>query len=227
MAKNSDRKRDEPPEKEALVSQEHKHTGKWQVVTSKKGKAKVTDNLEWRAKKTDFSEHPKKTNATWVEGPGESSKNPIEIPVSPTPPLVEKVGKNGTYCITDPSILSTLTLRHVYENVLRAPIISDSQQLVDNSLAIVPFQENQFLSLPEDEPPEVGFFTEAKEIDENIQHLDYLLAIEEFPPLPPPSVGKETLSKSKAPSSKTKERNHAMITRHMASSNSSPPIFSP
>ncbi|VFQ86934.1 unnamed protein product [Cuscuta campestris] len=194
MAKNSDRKRDEPPEKEALVSQEHKHTRKWQVVTSKKGKAKVTDNLEWRAKKTDFSEHPKKTNATWVEGPGESSKNPIEIPVSPTPPLVEKVGKNWTYWITDPSILSTLTLRHVYENVLRAPIISDSQQLVDNSLAIVPFQENQFLSLPEDEPPEVGFFTEAKEIDKNIQHLDYLLAIEEFPPLPPYSVGKETLS---------------------------------
>ncbi|VFQ65575.1 unnamed protein product [Cuscuta campestris] len=195
----ADRKRPEPPMEEPVISQGQLsgqgNPEKWQAVKSKKGKNKVseplTGNFHWRAKPTATA------HTTWLEGPGESSKNPVTSTAPNTPPSA-KAGKIGTYCITDPNLLSSLTLRHVQENVLRTPIFSDIQQDMDNSLAIVPFQQNPFLTLPDDGPPEVGFFTEANVIDEKIKLLDNLLALENFPPLP---VSKENLSGSPRSSS--------------------------
>ncbi|RAL54782.1 hypothetical protein DM860_017621 [Cuscuta australis] len=173
-----------------VQAKEDKTGEQWQQVVSKKGKDKLLVNgagkLAWRAK-------PAPIIPAWKEGPGESSNSQAKPPVSPGTPQATNIfpyattntnkadhKKAGTYSISDPSILSAFTLRHLHENVVRAPILYEVPDLIDNSLAIVPFEG---FALPEDDVPDVGFFKEPEDIDDQLKQLDALLSREDFPPL--------------------------------------------
>ncbi|VFQ69024.1 unnamed protein product [Cuscuta campestris] len=189
-----------------VQAKEDKIGEQWQQVVSKKGKDKLLVNgagkLEWRAK-------PAPIIPAWKEGPGESSNSQAKPPVSPGTPQATIIfpyattntnkadhKKAGTYSISDPYILSAFTLRHLHENVVRAPILYEVPDIIDNSLAIVPFEG---FALPEDDVPDIGFFKEPEDIDDQLKQLDALLSREDFPPL------KDSISQSpKDFSSRTK-----------------------
>ncbi|VFQ95810.1 unnamed protein product [Cuscuta campestris] len=208
---------------------------KWQKVKSKKGKAKMplepALKREWRARPSTTSHAT--SSAAWKEGPGESSKTNAGTS-DPIPTLNsvlnnganEVISKNrqGAYCITDPLVLSALTLQHCSDFVVRSPILFEAPTFneesvdVDDSLALVPFVD---FNLRVDGEPEVGFFDDPQKLNDSIHRLDSLLNLNEFPPLPTKEV-----SPSITPTPRTKERHHAMVTRFMAS-NSFSPLISP
>ncbi|VFQ67106.1 unnamed protein product [Cuscuta campestris] len=78
----------------------------------------------------------------------------------------------------------------------------------DNSMAIVPFEG---FSLPEDDVPDVSFFKEPEDIDDQLKQLDALLSREDFPHL------KDSISQSpKDFSSRTKDVKDAEIRAEQA-----------
>ncbi|VFQ66065.1 unnamed protein product [Cuscuta campestris] len=128
---------------------------------------------KWRAREPTKSIHIH-AEGQWTEGLGETSKNSnLETLVANERTLRQK----GTYNISDPQILSPLTLRHLHENIFQSPILVEVEDPSLYNLAIVPY-DGAFQTLQEDDIPEVGHFNNPKDLEEK------LLALDDFPPLP-------------------------------------------
>ncbi|VFQ73700.1 unnamed protein product [Cuscuta campestris] len=187
----------------------------WQVV-SRKGKAKNPVRV-WKEK-----ERPKPMHLVpWSEGPGESSNGGDQHKVSMessshgssemrTPPSDSvNLAKDGTFTISDPNLLSSFTMTSLHDVLFSQYMALDYS---DDCLAIVPYEDRSEAIL-EDADPEVGFLTDGREIDETYRSLN------EFPPL---HDALTPIAASNSKASKTKVRNHAMVTRRMASNRFSP-----
>ncbi|VFQ69608.1 unnamed protein product [Cuscuta campestris] len=105
----------------------------------------------------------------------------VEVDISNLPPAKVLINHGG----------EELIFPFYYENV---PLFYPDK--TDNSLAIVPFEG---FALPEDDVPDIGFFKEPEDIDDQLKQLDALLSREDFPHL------KDSISQSpKDFSSRTK-----------------------
>ncbi|VFQ62972.1 unnamed protein product [Cuscuta campestris] len=175
---------------------EERDTG-WQVVQPKKGKTKNNTTWTWRVKEPS-------NKGPWLEGPGECSKvndNMKDmVPVTTSQPSyspeathTSKIEDVQSYSITYPTILSAFTLQLLFDNSIRIPYQEDF--LVDDSMAIIPFEQN---------PIAVEFPAEVFEVDDVVEVLT-------------PSKKDQRLKKYVTPSPENLGRRHNMVTKHMAS----------
>ncbi|VFQ73124.1 unnamed protein product [Cuscuta campestris] len=161
----------------------------WQVVTCKKGKAKMVKKPEivWKEKPYQTSMQL----VQWSEGPGESSmvrENSVAAD-SDVQPLLPQ----GIFTISDPTLLSAFTMHKLFSPT---PL-----EVKEDCLAIIPY-EDCLKELPEDAEPDVGFYMDGGDIDSVCHYL------EEFPSLASPSP--DLVSSKLSKSSKPRERSHAM-----------------